>query len=242
MTLQELDTQENLLRDGLKTLVKDVVTNCSWERFKYILMQRMYFAMRWFTPLYDYWLNTIVALSEDYTHFNHPIEILRELISEEYPWNKPSHREDLVHDLLKVWFSPKETVHLEPTKKTIECLGEIFDLLSIQHEDHRQVIKVITILRTRAEVQAGDEFGEYAAVLKERWLNNSNSKFFFPHRHHDTKRMWLDSTDTKKTHADELSMCLIELIKDDEVLIQYCSELISKIFTIKTNFYTQFTS
>ena len=242
--IQQLDDQEDVLRTQLRDLIGQVIAKSDDIAFKYMLKQRGFFGVWGFIPLYDMAINGVVVVSDHYKKYVSVIEVLRWLQREEYPENKPSHREDLCLDRLALGMAPNDILDVTANPQTQKVFQKLCaDFLIVHGEsDDFQVIKCLQLLRSFYEVQTGEEYFAYKDRLETYGLTNTTSKFYLPHYYHDYKRTSLvDIFDdiSHHTHSDEMSTKLIGLLASEQH-VAYCAEITQKSYDLKMEFYRQF--
>ena len=171
------------------------------------------------------------------------IEIARQIIREEYPGlngKTPSHREDLMHDLLTLGATKAKVLESVPTRLTsltIELTKKLIRNAVITGSDH----KILTILRFWGEVLVSVEYGEFwrRITLILGTDAENKSRFYYPHFCHDHRVTLVKSSLMSSTHSGRIGVLLKKLLKSDEDKKSFL-ELEEDIYSVKRSFYDQF--
>ena len=228
MKLSELDGLENSLIQQYKTDIEKTVRKMTDKQFKAMLLQRRW-SSNYFTLLYDFGIDGI-----DNERAKH---ILREIRNEEYPSGRPSHREDLVHDLEIIGITREEIINSEISKSTSRVVQDQIDMLKIMENRNLHDIKGVTFLRFALEILVSAEYGIFIDRLKDFGLTRKNSKFYWPHYLHDMKQSQLGKNGV--THSDEIAGVLAEML-DTEKKIKFCGDVAAKSYKLRMAFFDQF--
>jgi ribosomal protein L17 len=183
---------------------------------------------------------------------------LREIIRQEYPRDRgvdlPSHREDLMADLIQIGVKHSEIKKTEPTKKTVTTIREAFEsIITFSHNEKFSDIMLLAFLRYWGEVLTALEY-ELLWPRIEKLLDGKKSVFYEYHIEHDKDSDGLDAiakTHEKGfTHADNLGRELAEVIaitqrkyqatEDKNAAINSAIEAIKYSTQNKIDFYHQF--
>jgi hypothetical protein len=179
---------------------------------------------------------------------------LREIIQEEYPQGMPSHREDLVTDLIQLGVKHLEIKKTVPTKKTVTAIKEAFEsIITFSHNENFSDIMLLAFLRYWGEVLTALEYELFWPRIK-KLLDGKNSVFYSAHIAHDKDSYELDTiTRTHEegfTHADKLGRGLAEVItitqrkyqatEDKNAAINSAIQAIKCSTKNKIDFYHQF--
>ncbi|WP_410660053.1 hypothetical protein [Amycolatopsis sp. lyj-112] len=199
-----------------------------------ILLQRRFLSLA-FTMAYD--------LAIDLLTDEQSIRIARVIVREEYPDNRtpgstPSHREDMMADILGLGVSREDLVRSRKSLATSACVDTTMELISLAGEAKHADVELLTILRFWGEVLVSVEYGELwrriGPVLGEK------SVFYYPHHVHDAKsRPLAAASPLSLTHSDQLGMRLVQLIDSSEARQRF-RETEEAVVAIKTAFYDQF--
>ncbi|MFM5940511.1 MAG: hypothetical protein ACKOQ2_37415 [Dolichospermum sp.] len=204
------------------------------EKFLDILIQRRFLSYE-ITNCYD--------MAIDGLNNEKAIEIARQIVREEYPGlngKTPSHREDLMHDLLALGATKSRILKSAPTRLTsltIESTKELIRNAVVSESDH----KILTILRFWSEVLVSVEYGEFwrriSLILGTDAENKS--RFYYPHFCHDHRTTLVKSSLSSSTHSGRIGVLLKNLLKLDEDKKSFI-DLEEDICSIRRSFYDQF--
>jgi hypothetical protein len=204
------------------------------EIFLDILIQRRFLSYE-ITNCYD--------MAIDGLNNEKAIEIARQIVREEYPGlngKTPSHREDLMHDLIALGATKSKVLKSSPTRLTsltIDSTKELIRNAVITESDH----KILTLLRFWSEVLVSVEYGEFwrriALILGTDAENKS--RFYYPHFCHDHRVTLVKSSLTSSTHSGRIGVLLKNLLKSDEDKKSFLN-LEEDIYSVKRSFYDQF--
>jgi hypothetical protein len=237
-----------------KTKLSQIINQIRPERvpksiFYEILLQRYWLSLS-FTPVYDAVLNFLTIEADSAK------PILREIIQEEYPLgvNTPSHREDLMTDLVQMGIKHSEIKKAKPTKETVTAIREAFEsIITFSHNEKFSDIMLLEFLRYWGEVLTALEYELLWPRIKEL-LHGKKSVFYEYHIKHDRDTDELDAiAKTHKegfTHADILGRTLVKTIdtqhkkyhatQDKNAAINSAIQAIKCSTKNKVNFYHQF--
>lgn len=188
------------------------------------LVQRRFLSLA-FTPFYD---QGIDVLEDDEAK-----QVARELIREEYPQNAPSHREDLVTDLLKIGLTKNRILSARHTKRTKETIDGLYELVAFsgKYDD----IKIVSALRTAGEVLVAVEYELIVPELMRRYeFKPECSVFYVLHAEHDQKLKPLGQN--RRTHSDKLGSILARLVDTEEKLV-IAKQSMDNAYKVKTGFW-----
>jgi hypothetical protein len=246
MYLEQLDelenSCENKLRAALDRLRPDTTPIKEIHR---ILLQR-YWISEEFTHIYDLALNRISPKAADAQ------EVIRRIIREEYPvdergWRTPSHREDLVTDLLHIGVTRPQFASLRPTAQTEAAIKHARAIVLNLGKSSSADILLLTFLRYWGEVLTAVEYSSFwPRILRE--LSGSESVFYLYHKAHDEKVtpmvQVLHRIDLT-THADKLGEFIARELTtgdtDPAESFRLISQATQKAIENKLLFYKQFT-
>jgi len=232
MNFESLDDFEN-------TLISQFETACGFESLREVsaskqreaLLQRRFLSLA-FTPIFDIAINGVSNAKA--------LNVLKELICEEYPIREPSHRELLIHDLLQIEIPKEQILSSQPSLVTQKTIQDSFAVIYLNGDLQFHEIKCIAIARFWGEVLVGEEYRHLRSLLENLGLIASQSKFYWPHFEHDARNVLFASGRSSGSHADWLTVILREIL-DSESKILYFQKIEQKIFEIKTAFWQQFT-
>ncbi len=221
---EELNVHENMLIERLRNhQVLSNLQNFSDKKFEDFLLQRRFFSLL-FTPALE---SVLVGLESQEAK-----SIFGWLIREEYPPNSPSHREDIVSDLLKVGIPKGRILKAKPTDQTQEALNKTLKL--VEYGENFDVIGTVAA-RFIFEVCPGEEYEFIVKELERRYgLKKTDSVFYWPHFEHDKKGSFVC-----KSHSDKFDFVLEELI-DSEEMLELAKQSLEKALKLKLDFYDQF--
>ncbi len=206
------------------------LSRLSDNQFRELLLQRRLFALH-FTPSYE---QVLAGLEDEEAKI-----IIRDLIREEYPSSKtPTHREDIVYDLMQTGLSKKHILTSKPTPNTNNAIKQLQELIAYQHNNY-DIIGLIT-LRIVYEVSVAEEFQIYMQELEKRFgITPEKSRFYQPHFEHDLKRTALQGNGRSEgwiSHSDGFNEALARLV-DTEEKLALAMNTIDKAMKIKLGFY-----
>ncbi|MEO3766458.1 hypothetical protein [Streptomyces sp. B8F3] len=206
------------------------------DDFAAILLQRRFVSLA-FTPAYD--------LAIDLLQDEAGRRIARVILREEYPdgsGHAPSHREDMVADLLRLGVSRRVLVGTGPTAATKKIIGDTFELIADagRHEDSD--LRLLTLLRFWGEVLVSVEYGRLWPRMEPLLTHEgeNRSRFYHPHHVHDAKTHPLSAVSLLSgSHADRLAARLGELLSR-ETSTEVFRAVEERALQLKLGFYDQF--
>jgi hypothetical protein len=203
------------------------------DGFLEMLLQRRFLSLL-FPVMYDLGID---ALGDDGA-----IRLVREILREEYPdpsGATPSHREDLVSDLLVLGASRAQILGSRPSAITAGVVEETLEIMreaSVQSGD----AAVLTILRFWGEVLVSVEYGEFWRRMESRFeAAGAPSRFYHPHHHHDGREPLAAASETSRTHSGRLGACLVSLLEQDGAQETF-ERVEARILDVRLRFYDQF--
>jgi hypothetical protein len=237
-TIADLDRFEDALIQTFKQQrAFQKVDEFSTEQFFHILLQRRFLSLA-FTPVYDL---AIDGLTDPKAK-----QIARRILREEYPGERgtvPSHREDLMSDLIQLGLPRKTILKATPTTETIQTLQQTFALFVGDPDDELYQVKLLTILRFWGEVLISAEYEMLWRRMQALGLGATGinrSLFYYLHFIHDAKQKPLTHLSLiGSTHSDLLAVCLKTRLISEQA-IAHCAQVEEKIVAVKTGFYEQF--
>jgi len=201
--------------------------------FMRMLLQRRFLSLM-FTAMYDI---AIDALTDPTT-----IKLVREILREEYPdpsGDTPSHREDLIADLVALGATRAQILACRPTAVTASVMAETLALMCDAAADMSDV-KVLTILRLWGEIIVSVEYGEYWKRMDTQFAGaGARSRFYVGHLHHDGREPLATASDSSDTHSGRLGACLKRLLDGDGALEQFL-DVEEQVLALRLRFYDQF--
>ena len=245
MDIQLIDIAEDQgikeLRDCILRLNPSTTTR---EKFYEILLQR-YWVSEEFTHIYDTALNRLTPASLAAR------PIIRRIIREEYPYEDasyqtPSHREDLVTDLLNAGISWEQFSKTKPSRQTGRVILDARATINCYGGEPEGDILLLTYLRFWGEILTAIEYDTLYPRI-EKLLNKKESCFYLYHKLHDEKHHALNGAEHSTvalTHADVLGKVLAkQLTLDNSSLagkVNHALRATKKALRNKINFYKQF--
>jgi hypothetical protein len=209
------------------------IQTLSQAQFMRLLLQRRFLSLV-FTAMYDI---AIDGLSDPVA-----IRLVREILREEYPdptGQTPSHREDLVHDLLALGATRTQILDSRPTDVTGAVVSETLALMCDAAADPGDV-KVLTVLRLWGEILVSVEYGEYWRRMEsDLGGDRARSRFYVAHQLHDGCEPLATASDASDTHSGRLGACLKRLLDDDRAAEQFI-EVEEQVLALRLRFYDQF--
>ncbi|MBI4895373.1 MAG: iron-containing redox enzyme family protein [Candidatus Aenigmarchaeota archaeon] len=163
--------------------------------------------------------------------------VLRGIILDETPSDKPSHREDLLADLNFIGVKRENVLSSKPSKETIDTVDRLYNLAGYT-EDPYHDLRVMCALRMAGEILVAEEYRYVVPELERRFgLTDEKSRFFAPHFYHDRK----DKQQEKEgSHTDSFVNLLEKMISDEQAL--YVSmDAAKRGYEARARFYDQFT-
>ena len=239
-TLAELDQYEDALIQQFKQQrCFQRLPTFSDEQFFQILLQRRFLSLA-FTPVYDLAIDGLTDPKAKQT--------ARRILREEYPGERgtvPSHREDLMSDLLQLGLTRQAILNTTPSPATLAVIQETFALFVDAADDELYQVKLLTILRFWGEVLIAAEYEMLWGRLQTLGLTatgSQRSRFYYLHFIHDAKQKPLTHLSLiGATHSDLVAVCLKTLLTSAPA-IAHCAKVEEKIVMIKTAFYAHFAS
>lgn len=203
--------------------------------FLQMLLQRRFLSLA-FTVMYDI---AIDALSDPTA-----LTLVRQILREEYPdptGETPSHREDLVGDLIALGATRAQILGCRPTDVTACVIADTLALMSAAAADLSDV-KVLTILRLWGEILVSVEYGEYWRRMEQQFSGAGvRSRFYEGHHHHDGREPLATASENSDTHSGRLGACLKRLL-DGEAAVEQFVEVEEQVLALRVRFYDQFAS
>ena len=203
------------------------------SEFLGMLLQRRFLSLM-FPAIWDIGID---ALTDETA-----IRVVRQILREEYPdasGGTPSHREDLVHDLVCLGATKPEIFACRPTPVTAAVIQDTFALMGDAAAEISDV-KVLTILRFWGEVLVSVEYGEYWKRMAAQFSNgDTRSRFYYGHHHHDGREPLATASESSSTHSGRLGACLMRLLVAEDAVDQFV-EAEQQVLALRLKFYDQF--
>lgn len=200
----------------------------SHEQLIEVLLQRRFISMI-FTPVYDMGIDALSMPAA--------LDVAREIVREEYPDGQPSHREDLVVDLLALGATRGQVLGCRPTPATTSTLIETFELMG-EAAAAGDDIGVLGMLRFWGEVVVAVEYGHFWKAIAPHFSTPTRpSRFYEAHYTHDGCEPL--ATASPKTHSGRLGVCLRELLISDSTA-DALAKVQTRVVESRLRFYDQF--
>ena len=200
------------------------------ERFLDVLLQRRFISLI-FAPVYDMGIDALTDADA--------IRLVREIVREEYPGergDKPSHREELVADLLALGATKRQILASRPTAATLDVLTSSLGLMADAGAGASD-LGVLTILRFWGEVVVAVEYGEYWRRMGDRF--GAPSRFYYEHYSHDGRDALTTASATSATHSGRLGAHVAGRLAAPGALEAFV-EIERRIVDTRLRFYDQF--
>ncbi len=209
------------------------VGQLSPDGFLEVLLQRRFLSLM-FAVVYD--------IGIDGLHDPDAIALVREILREEYPDQTgmtPSHREDLVADLLVLGATRSRVLGSRPSDVTAGVVADTLTLMldaSAAPDD----VAVLTILRFWGEVLVSVEYGVFWQRMEGVFAAaGTPSRFYHPHHHHDGREPLSEASATSATHSGRLGACLTGLLPAAGAAACF-EETERQVLELRLRFYGQF--
>lgn len=224
--LLERFTAHGVLRD---------VERLSHDGFLDVLLQRRFLSLQ-FAVVYDIGIDGLTDPTA--------IGLVREILREEYPdpaGATPSHREDLVDDLLTLGVTRAQVLGSRPTAVTARVIEDTLSIMLAAAEEDGDA-GVLTMLRFWGEVLVSVEYGEFWRRMAPSFaIAGTSSRFYHPHHHHDGREPLAAASQSSCTHSGRLGACLVaELASDADVARFAATE--QRLLDTRLRFYDQFSA
>jgi hypothetical protein len=203
------------------------------DAFLEVLLQRRFLSLL-FPVVYDAGID---GLADETA-----IRLAREILREEYPdptGATPSHREDLVSDLLALGATRAQILASRPTAVTTSVIEETLALM-LDAAAAGGDVAVLTILRFWGEVLVSVEYGEFWRRMEGQFETAGvASRFYHPHHHHDGREPLALASDASSTHSGRLGACLARLLAADGAADRFAGAE-QQVLGARMRFYDQF--
>lgn len=205
------------------------------DAFLEILLQRRFLSLM-FPVMYDVGID---GLSDPTA-----IKVVREILREEYPdpsGETPSHREDLVADLVALGATRAQILASRPTAATRTVIERSFALIAEATERDTD-LELMTIIRFWGEVLVSVEYGEFWRRMEARFTAaGTTSRFYHPHHHHDGRDPLATAGDDAATHSGRLGGALVKLLDGDgDDGEERFAATEARVLALRLDFYDQF--
>jgi hypothetical protein len=209
------------------------VRRLSTGAFLDVLLQRRFLSLM-FAVVYDIGID---GLDDDAA-----VRLVREILREEYPdpsGATPSHREDLVADLLVLGATRELVLASRPSAVTAGVVADTLALM-LDAAAAGDDVAVLTILRFWGEVLVSVEYGEFWRRMEDAFVSaGARSRFYHPHHHHDGREPLSEASASSATHSGRLGACLAGLLPAAGAAA--CFETTERrVLELRLRFYDQF--
>jgi len=204
------------------------------DSFLEVLLQRRFLSLL-FPVVYDVGIDGLADEAST--------RLVREILREEYPdptGVTPSHREDLVGDLLALGATRGQILGARPSAVTAGVVEETLALM-LDAAAAPGDAAVLTILRFWGEVLVSVEYGEFWRRMgPELEAAGVVSRFYHPHHHHDGREQLAAASDDSATHSGRLGASLVRsLVQEDGAEKQFV-RVEQAVLAARMRFYDQF--
>jgi hypothetical protein len=235
--LEALDTFEDGLVARFRSHPVLVAAPRLTERDLHAVLLQRRFVSHQFTPAYD----LVIDLLED----EEARRIARAILREEYPdgsGHTPSHREDMVSDLLALGITRRAIAESRETLATRRAIADAVDLIRDAGRRPDADLRLLTILRFWGEVLVAVEYSSLWERMAPAFAGEVPSRFYRPHLLHDAKTHPLATVSLlSSSHSDRLATRLQRLVaRDPAGATAAFEEVEHRVVALKTAFYDQF--
>ncbi len=203
------------------------------DAFLEVLLQRRFLSLM-FPVMYDIGIDGLTDPTA--------VKVVREILREEYPdpsGATPSHREDLVADLVTLGATRAQVLASRPTAVTRAVIDRSFALLAEATEGDSD-LELMTIIRFWGEVLVSVEYGEYWRRMAGRFAAAKvPSRFYHPHHHHDGRDPLATAGEDSLTHSGRLGACLVRLLAGEDGAERFAATE-ARVLALRLEFYDQF--
>lgn len=241
---EKFDLIESKYYDRFTTYLTDLLCSKSKREFHKILNERK--RLSWeFEKIY----NTLVIIVDDAA----AKEKIREIISYEFPIGVPSHREELIEELVQIGVKRQRAVDMRCSSTTLAAIHKVNKVTEGMCRQKNRQIRALTFLRSWGEISTSLEYKIYWDLFLSKHLKKygddhdhrdvPESRFYWFHFEHDKavskiSDMHEDHCGTH-THADDLGAAIahtdISSVSENEL-----KNMIGLSIEIKLEFYKQF--
>jgi hypothetical protein len=203
------------------------------ETFLDVLLQRRFLSLL-FAVVYDVGIDGLTDRTA--------LVLVREILREEYPdpsGNTPSHREDLVHDLLALGATRQQVLTCRPSAVTAAVVEGTLALVA-DAGARGSDLELMTILRFWGEVLVAVEYGEFWRRMRAGFdAARTPSRFYRPHHDHDGRDPLATAAESALTHSGRLGACLVRMLADEGAEERF-AETERRVLELRLEFYDQF--
>jgi len=223
---------ELLARFSAHALVRGI-EDLGHDEFLDVLLQRRFLSLQ-FPVMYDIGIDGLTDPTA--------IALVREILREEYPdasGSTPSHRENLVTDLLALGATRQQVLGSRPTSVTTAVIEET---LALMFDAARSCsdLRILTILRFWGEVLVSVEYGEFWGRMDPLFAAAGvTSRFYRPHHHHDGREPLASASPSDQTHSGRLGACLAPLLAAGAA-VEELARTEDQVLASRMRFYDQF--
>ena len=201
--------------------------------FLEILLQRRFLSLM-FPVMYDVGIDGLTDPTA--------IRVVREILREEYPdpsGQTPSHREDLVADLVTLGATRAQVLAARPTPVTQAVIERSFAIIA-EATQGADDLELMTIIRFWGEVLVSVEYGEFWRRMEAQFAAaHSVSRFYHPHHHHDGRDPLATAGDDAATHSGRLGASLVRLLAGAGGEERFAATE-ARVLAVRLEFYDQF--
>jgi hypothetical protein len=214
--------EDELLRRFTAHPVFDRIEQIGQDAFLEILLQRRFLSLM-FPVMYDIGID---GLTDPVA-----IKVVREILREEYPdpsGETPSHREDLVADLVTLGVTRGQVLASRPTAVTRSVIERSFALIA-QATERDNDLELVSV-----------EYGEYWRRMDAQFgAAGRVSRFYHPHHHHDGRDPLSTAGEDSATHSGRLGACLVRLLDGQDGEERFAATE-ARVLALRLEFYDQF--
>ena len=156
---------------------------------------------------------------------------LRRILYDEVSGDKKTHLELLVDELTSIGIPLTEILASQQTARTTEILRRMEQLVSWDHQDQYEALKILTGLRVAGEVLVSIEYEQIISELERRdLLKRVDSVFYVPHQEHDSS--------STGSHSDAFAQVLSEYLVEGAA-VQVAVLSLEGAYSIRRDFLDQ---
>ncbi len=170
-------------------------------------------------------------------------EVVREILRDEIPRNKPTHQDNRFYDLRRIGVDPIRILNTPPTAETKATIQCFYDLVRFP-QDHLD-LRVLVVLRVLGEITVAAVYLHVKLELERRFgFKSEDQRFFAPHFYHDVKGGHSDEYndadgEDDAGHAAKFNEAIEGLITDEETLA-IAIETAEAAANVRYSFHDQF--
>jgi hypothetical protein len=203
------------------------------DAFLAILLQRRFLSLL-FPVVYDIGIDGLTDARA--------VGLVREILREEYPDASgvtPSHREDLVCDLLALGAMRSQILESRPTPVTVSVVEQTLTLM-LDAAAAPGDVGVLTVLRFWGEVLVSVEYGQFWRRMDGQFqAAERSSRFYRPHLQHDGCEPLATASESLPTHSGRLGGCLVRMLEAHGDVEEFV-EIERRVLALRMRFYDQF--